>query len=292
MDPSEAPHADADSPEPESYEDEPADDDDEDASSAAANPVGTATEEEDENEPTVFSSVRTLQSLSHLRDISDAAVAWQVSSAKPGNGVEQLRDPATDSYWQSDGTTQPHYIQIHFHRRLAVTHVALYLDYQLDESYTPKTIRVETGMTSQDLTCAAPQNQSMELHEPAGWVIFPVYSSLDHAPHDQSFHNSSSTNQQYSTSKAHLLRISILSMHQNGRDTHVRRVALFAERAPTVPPAPALPVKRKTAADHEARGEEDDDDNENDDDVSYTTRGLTSGFSSLGMQSPFATTIR
>lgn len=284
-------HADADSPEPESYEDEPADDDDDDASSAAANPVGTATEEEDENEPTVYSALRTLQSLSHLRDISDAAVAWQVSSAKPGNGVEQLRDPSTETYWQSDGTTQPHYIQIHFHRRLAVTHVALYLDYQLDESYTPKTIRLETGMTSQDLTCAASQNECMELNEPAGWVVFPVYSSVDHAPHDHSFHNSSNPNQQHcSTSKAHLLRISILSMHQNGRDTHVRRVALFAERAPTLPPAPALPVKRKSAA--EAGEEEDDDDNHDEDDVSYTTRGLTSGFASLGMQSPFTTTIR
>ena len=184
MDPSSDAHADADSPEPESYEDEPAEEDEDDASSsAAANPVGgaaTGDDEDDEddqhNPPSVYTSQRTLQSLSHLRDISDAAVAWQVSSAKPGNGVEQLRDAATDSYWQSDGTTQPHYIQIHFHRRLAVTHVALYLDYQLDESYTPKTVRVETGMTAQDLTCT-PQNQCMELNEPAGWVIFPVFGT-------------------------------------------------------------------------------------------------------------------
>ena len=294
------PHADAyaearaDTPDvDESYDDEPAEDDDDVSSTAANNPVGGTATEEEEEEPTVYSSVRSLQSLSHLRDISDAAVAWQVSSAKPGNGVEQLRDTGTETYWQSDGTSQPHYIQIHFHRRLAVSHVALYLDYQLDESYTPNTIQLETGMTAQDLTFASPQNQCMELHEPSGWVILPVYSSsMDHA-HDpqlssQNSHGLQQQQSQLSHSKAHLLRISILSMHQNGRDTHVRRVAIFAER--TAPAAALVPsllsVKRKTSPDETKHDRDEDDDGS-------LTRALTEGFSTLGMlATPFATTIR
>jgi len=34
-----------------------------------------------------------------LREIGSLAV-WSLSTAKPGNGVEQLRDDNLDSYWQ------------------------------------------------------------------------------------------------------------------------------------------------------------------------------------------------
>ncbi len=34
-----------------------------------------------------------------LREIGDSA-CWWVTSAKPGNGVEQLRDGRTDTFWQ------------------------------------------------------------------------------------------------------------------------------------------------------------------------------------------------
>ena len=81
-----------------------------------------------------ISAVSSLSTLSHLREIGKEALCWQLSSAKPGNGVEQLRDGNTDSYWQSDGTKQPHWIQVHFARRVQISHVALFLDYTLDES--------------------------------------------------------------------------------------------------------------------------------------------------------------
>lgn len=183
----------------------------------------------------VIAAVPNLDSLSHLREVGlSDAVSWQLSSAKPGNGVEQLRDPSNETYWQSDGVSQPHWIQIHLHRRLPVTHVALYLDYQLDESYTPKTVRVETGMTTQDL-CAGPENVSMELHEPAGWCILPVRAppdplSADDTDDVNNNNNNAAADVDVANNKAHLIRISILSMHQNGRDTHVRRLALFCQR--------------------------------------------------------------
>ena len=44
------------------------------------------------------------------REIGELAV-WTLSSAKPGNGVDQLRDNSVSTFWQSDGV-QPHYINI------------------------------------------------------------------------------------------------------------------------------------------------------------------------------------
>jgi anaphase-promoting complex subunit 10 len=37
---------------------------------------------------------------SQMREIGEDAV-WSISSAKVGNGIEQLRDNCTDTYWQS-----------------------------------------------------------------------------------------------------------------------------------------------------------------------------------------------
>ena len=50
------------------------------------------------------------------REVGGLAV-WTVTSAKPGNGVELLRDDREDTYWQSDGT-QPHLINIQFQRKV------------------------------------------------------------------------------------------------------------------------------------------------------------------------------
>lgn len=49
------------------------------------------------------------------REVGDLAV-WTVTSAKLGNGVEQLRDGRTDTYWQSDGL-QPHLINVQFQKK-------------------------------------------------------------------------------------------------------------------------------------------------------------------------------
>jgi len=124
-------------------------------------------------EPTLpINAVGTLDALYGLREIGKEALCWQLSSAKPGNGVEQIRDQSTDTYWQSDGVSQPHSIQVHFGRRVALSHVCLYLDYNLDESYTPKTLSIQVGMTTQDLTPAIfPANTVVELTEPVGWCV-------------------------------------------------------------------------------------------------------------------------
>lgn len=133
------------------------------------------------NEPVLqISAVPNLDSLYGLREIGREALCWQLSSAKPGNGVEQIRDQSTDTYWQSDGVSQPHSIQVHFGRRVALSHVCIYLDYNLDESYTPKHLSIQVGMTTQDLVPAIyPANTLVELNEPVGWCVSKQNNNKD-----------------------------------------------------------------------------------------------------------------
>ena len=58
-----------------------------------------------------------------LSEIGKLAV-WSVTSAKPGNGVELLRDNNLDTYWQSDGA-QPHLVNIQFQKKVRVREVAI-----------------------------------------------------------------------------------------------------------------------------------------------------------------------
>jgi len=74
-----------------------------------------------------------------------------------------------DTYWQSDGA-QPHLISIQFSRKMAVREVALYLDFKLDESYTPKKLSIRAGSTVHDLK----EVRVEHVVEPTGWVTIPL----------------------------------------------------------------------------------------------------------------------
>mmetsp|Transcript_14356 Transcript_14356/g.26957 ORF Transcript_14356/g.26957 Transcript_14356/m.26957 type:complete len:323 (+) Transcript_14356:112-1080(+) len=176
----------------------------------------------------------------NLREISLEGV-WTLSSCKPGNGVTQLIDCSIDTYWQSDGT-QPHLINIHFSKRKAVCEVAFYLDYTLDESYTPKRIGIKAGTTFHDLE----EIKVVEMNEPTGWVSVPLHAKIDPLDdvlndccgggEDDFLSNDKRVEERERKLKsrplrAHLIQICILTMAQNGRDTHVRQVKLFGPRA-------------------------------------------------------------
>ena len=157
------------------------------------------------------------------REIGHEAV-WSLSTAKPGNGVEQIRDGSCDTYWQSDGS-HPHLINIQFARRASVSSVAFYLDYNLDESYTPKRMSIRAGMTHHDLV----EVRVVELNEPVGWVTIPLSAPPD--PLDLLDDvNGERKLCETGPLRAHFIQITIISMHQNGRDTHVRQVKIFGPR--------------------------------------------------------------
>ena len=151
---------------------------------------------------------------SGLREVGGEAV-WSLSTAKPGNGVEQLRDNNSDTYWQSDGV-QPHLINIQFHKKTTVTELWFYLDFRLDESYTPRKMSIRAGTTFHDLS----EIHVLELDEPGDWVKVPIGEIFD---------------PQHGVLRTHFIQVSIVLMHQNGRDTHVRQVKLFGPRTTARP---------------------------------------------------------
>ena len=106
-----------------------------------------------------------------------------------------------------------------------MSHVCLYLDFNLDESYTPKKVCIEAGMTLQELQTVL----VVDLSEPVGWCILPLEAPPD--PLDDVDENITSSNSTPVPIRTHLIQITVLTMHQNGRDTHVRQVKLFAPKA-------------------------------------------------------------
>uniref|UniRef100_A0A7S1GC50 DOC domain-containing protein n=1 Tax=Bicosoecida sp. CB-2014 TaxID=1486930 RepID=A0A7S1GC50_9STRA len=147
------------------------------------------------------------------RDVGREAV-WTLSGAKPGNGVEQLVDDNPDTYWQSDGV-QPHTITLTFSRKASLSEVALLLDFRHDESYTPHRLTVLAGTTAHDLRRVV----RVRVVEPTGWVCVPL-GEPDGVGVARYL-------------RAHILQIAITNMHQNGRDTHVRQVKVFAPKVST-----------------------------------------------------------
>ncbi|KAH3671849.1 hypothetical protein OGAPHI_000035 [Ogataea philodendri] len=163
----------------------------------------TNTAKQDEEE--LFTTgIRKLEHLG-LIDIGNLA-AWSVSTNKQGFGIKELREDSPFSYWQSDGQ-QPHFITIHFTKKVTVERLSFYFNYQSDESYTPSKILVLAGTGEHDLT----EVSSKEFFEPTGWqhIFFKGVRNDD-------------------LLKCYLIKICFLANHQNGKDSHVRSIKVFS----------------------------------------------------------------
>jgi anaphase-promoting complex subunit 10 len=161
-----------------------------------------------------------IQETLEFADLKEINGNFSISTAKPGNGVEQLRDNNIETYWQSDGVV-PHIINVQFNKKMPISKVCIYVDFSLDESYTPKKISLRYGMTLHDITEIA----AFELSEPVGWVVISLNGEKEISI-DGSFDESE--NSKYFS--AHFLQLRVLSMHQNGRDSHIRQLKLFGPR--------------------------------------------------------------
>ncbi|KAL4368299.1 hypothetical protein GQ457_05G012840 [Hibiscus cannabinus] len=151
-----------------------------------------------------------------LREMGKKA-AWSVSSCKTGNGVSSLRDDNLETYWQSDGA-QPHLVNIQFQKKVKLQLVVLYVDFKLDESYTPSKISIRAGDGFHNLK----EIKTVELVKPTGWV----YLSLSGNDPRETFVNT------------FMLQIAVLSNHLNGRDTHVRQIKVYGPRPNPIPHQP------------------------------------------------------
>ncbi|KAI9808493.1 MAG: anaphase promoting complex subunit doc1 [Phylliscum demangeonii] len=154
---------------------------------------------------------------SGLREIGNLA-SWTVSTAKPGCGVEALRDDSTTRFWQSDGP-QPHLLNIHFIRMVSISHIRIYLDVVLDESYTPTRISFLAGTSPHDLI----EFVQLALEHPKGWIDVGL-AGVGGGPDGN-------------TLRAHLVQLRIAENHQNGKDTHLRGLQIYA-REDAAPPGP------------------------------------------------------
>ncbi|KAK7948673.1 uncharacterized protein PG986_009559 [Apiospora aurea] len=143
-----------------------------------------------------------------LKEISNLA-SFTVSSYKPGCGVRELRDDDINLFWQSDGP-QPHRLNIHFIKRVEIRALRLFLDYELDESYTPTKIQITAG-TAPHLTI--PFN-TMELNTPKGWIDVPIAGA--------------GGGKDGNSLCCFFIRIIVLENHQNGKDTHIRGIKVYA----------------------------------------------------------------
>ncbi|GAA5907899.1 hypothetical protein JCM5296_006127 [Sporobolomyces johnsonii] len=130
------------------------------------------------------------------------------TSARPGYGVECLRDNSPASFWQSEGS-QPHLINIQFTKKQSISQVWIYADINLDDSYTPHKVSLRAGTCHGDLH----EVRWVELQQPKGWQVLDLRGEVTAAPGDD---------ESEEPVRTHLFRIAIISNHMNGKDTHVR----------------------------------------------------------------------
>lgn len=192
--------------------------------------------------------------------------SWTVSSSKPGCGVPQLRSPSTSLFWQSDGP-QPHYLNIHFFKVVEIAAMRIYLDFDQDESYTPTKVAFLAGMGEMDLQ----EWSVMSFVEPRGWVNvdFEGVGAVDGSGDEESGSEDELSGDEgdgemgrcrkrkLPVLRAMLVQVKILENHQNGKDTHLRGLQIYAkdkefsERRGNIAVAPAVvaraevPVSKK-----------------------------------------------
>lgn len=111
--------------------------------------------------------------------------------------------------YRSDGP-QPHHLNIHFSRLVSIRSIRIFLDFEADESYTPTRITLLAGTGYHDLIPFS----ALEFTQPKGWIDVP----LEHV----------GGGKDGKTLRAFLVQVKVVENHQNGKDTHVRGLKIYA----------------------------------------------------------------
>jgi len=200
----------------------------------------------------VHHDIEDAKQLRGLRDISSLAT-WTLSSAKPSCALAQLRNPSPSLFWQSDGP-QPHTLTLHFFKLVAIIKMRVYLDFELDESYTPTKMKFYAGMSEGSVVefgtwevTETVDPETGETHSSIegvrGWLDVPLKGV---GGRETRYHGNSDTlddqteptlyplrsdleeNIGGDVLKAMVVQVRICENHQNGKDTHVRGFQVFA----------------------------------------------------------------
>ena len=102
---------------------------------------------------------------------------------------------------------------------MPIVHIRLYLDFTLDESYTPTKLSFLAGTSHHDLQ----EFVELAFEQPKGWIDVDLSGvgggggrARPGADPDEP------------VLRAHLVQVRISENHQNGKDTHVRGLQIFA----------------------------------------------------------------
>lgn len=240
-----------------------------DASQMSNNALGSAMSEAGNAEEQSFleavqQEAEDAKQLIGLRDISSLAT-WTLSSAKPGCALPQLRNASSHLFWQSDGP-QPHTLTLHFFKLVAIVKMRIYLDFDLDESYTPTKMKFFAGMSEGGLVefgdwqvgeIIDPESGEPRSHMEVvrGWIEVPLKGvggrearyheivELEEENGDAMDVDNDGFSAVGGTKKlagadaeggpgdvlkAMVVQVRIMENHQNGKDTHVRGFQVFA----------------------------------------------------------------
>ncbi|CCH61087.1 hypothetical protein TBLA_0E00250 [Henningerozyma blattae CBS 6284] len=140
---------------------------------------------------------------------------WKVSSFKEGYGIENLwhennSKDSFDRYWQSDDN-QPHFIKIFFNKTIQLKQISIFLSTIVDESYTPKIIKVYVGFHENDYILY----KNLVVDQINGWVSLRMINGDIQAGNPI---------------KCQFIKIVFPLNHENGKDTHIRSIKVFAPR--------------------------------------------------------------
>lgn len=115
----------------------------------------------------------------------------------------------TLTFYRSDGP-QPHRVTVYFVKRVGIRDIRFFVDYTEDESYTPTKIVFKSGTSENNLIEFA----SMTLESPVGWQQVPIAGA--------------GGDPDGNTLVSYVLQMQILENHQNGKDTHLRGIKIYA----------------------------------------------------------------
>jgi anaphase-promoting complex subunit 10 len=93
---------------------------------------------------------------------------------------------------------------------VSIVSIRIYLDFEADESYTPTRITLLAGTGYHDLIPFS----SLEFTQPKGWIDVPL-EGVGGGPDGN-------------TLRAFLVQVKVVENHQNGKDTHVRGLKIYA----------------------------------------------------------------
>ena len=95
-------------------------------------------------------------------------------------------------------------------KRVGIRDIRFYVDYTEDESYTPTKIVFRSGTSENNLIEFA----TMNLESPVGWQQVPIAGA--------------GGDPDGNTLVSYVLQMQILENHQNGKDTHLRGIKIYA----------------------------------------------------------------